>query len=336
MKIAIIGSGFAGLALCYYLQKRGCSVSVFDKGGVAAGASGIASGLIHPYVGEEIKRSLLAEEAIFETKHLIQIAQKYSSNPLSDFSGIERIAQNESQKAAMMEHTRNFSDITHIEGNRFLIKSGGAVQTTPYLQSLFSVCEEGGVTLHKKEVGRLDELEGFDAIIVAAGVGIFGFKEFSAFRLDTTRGQSLLCSWPPSLPPLPRSLIGKGYIAKGVEGMFSAGATYERGNRSLEPDLESAIKALSPKMETLYPGLVLDPIEVKAGIRVTSKGHYFPLIGKVKDNLWVMTGLGSRGLLYHALFAKMLAEAIVTGVDSHIPEITKILLSKSRALSYNP
>ena len=336
MKIAIIGSGFAGVALCYYLQKKQCSVTVFDKGGVASGASGIASGLIHPYVGEEIKRSLLAEEAIFETKSLIHIAEKYCNRTLSDFSGIERIAQNEFQQAAMMEHTQNFTDISHIEGNRFLIKTGGAVQTDPYLHALFSVCEEGGATLHKKEVARLEDLEGFDAIIVAAGVGIFGFKEFSAFRLDTTRGQSLLCRWPCSLPPLSRSLIGKGYIAKGVEGVFSAGATYERGNRSQEPDLASALKALTPKMETLYPGLVLDPIEVKAGIRVTSKGHYFPLIGRVREKLWVMTGLGSRGLLYHALFAKMLAEAIVTGNDDHIPEITKLLLSKNRALSYNP
>ena len=189
--------------------------------------------------------------------------------------------------------------------------------------------------MHKKEVERLDELQGFDAIIVAAGVGIFGFEEFSKFRLDTTRGQSLLCWWPSYLPPLSRSLIGKGYIAKGVEGMFSAGATYERENRSLEADLASALKALTPKMETLYPGLVLDPIGVKVGIRVTSKGHYFPLIGKVKEKIWVMTGLGSRGLLYHALFAKMLAEAIVSCDDSHIPEITKLLLSKNKGLSYN-
>jgi glycine/D-amino acid oxidase-like deaminating enzyme len=336
MKIAIIGSGFAGVALCYYLQKKQCSVTIYDKGGVASGASGIASGLIHPYVGEEIKRSLLADEAISETKGLIDIAEKYRNKTLSDFSGIERIAQNESQRAAMMEHTQNFNDISHIEGNRFLIKSGGAVQTDPYLHALFSVCEQEGAALHKKEVERLQELQGFDAIIVAAGVGIFGFQEFSAFRLDTTRGQSLLCRWPCSLPPLSRSLIGKGYLAKGVEGMYSAGATYERGTRSQEPDLESALKALTPKIETLYPGLVLDPIEVKAGIRVTSKGHYFPLIGKVKDNIWVMTGLGSRGLLYHALFAKMLAKSIVNGNDDHIPEITKLLLSKNRSLSYNP
>ena len=335
MKIAIIGAGFAGLALCYHLQKRQCSVTIFDKGGVASGASGIASGLLHPYVGEEVRRSLLADEAILETKHLIQVAEKYSDKTFADFSGVERLAQTDSQQAILMEHTRSFSDVNHIEGNRFLIKTGAVIQTDPYLQALFRACEEEGAVLYKKEVERLDELEGFDAIIVAAGVGIFGFEEFSSFRLDATRGQCLVCRWPSSLPALTKSIVGKGYIAKGGDGIFSAGSTYERENRSQEPDQTWALNDLTPKIQALYPGLVLDPIKAKAGIRVTSKGHYFPLIGKVKEKIWVMTGLGSRGLLYHALFAKMLSEAIVLDDDSHIPEITKLLLSKNRALSYN-
>jgi len=337
MKIAIIGSGFAGVALCYHLQSsQKCSVTVFDKKGVAAGASGIASGLVHPYVGEEIRRSLMADEALAETKFLLDVASSYARGPLADFLGIERIAQDDKQLEAMLSHTKNYSDIIHLEEKKFLIKSGITVQTTPYLEALAAACKDLGALFECKEIGSISELQGYDAVIVSAGVGIFGFEEFSAFRLDTTRGQSLTCNWPSSLPALEKSLIGKGYLAKGpTKESVSAGATYERGNRCQEPDLASALKALSPKMQVLYPGLVLDPIGVKAGIRVTSKGHYFPLIGKVKDHLWVMTGLGSRGLLYHGLFAKMLSKAILENDESHFPDITKLLLSKNRELSYN-
>lgn len=337
MKIAIVGAGFAGLSLCYHLQSSlTCSVTVYDKKGIAGGASGIASGLVHPYVGEEIRRSLMADEALQETKYLLEVASHYSEEPLADFSGIERIAQNEKQLETMFSHTKNYTDITHVEEKKFLIHSGITVQTNPYLQALGRACIEKGAIVEQKEIHSLKDLQGYDAVVVAAGVGIFGFEEFSAFRLDTTRGQSLTCRWPLHLPALKKSLIGKGYLAKGsTKEIISAGATYERGRRNEEPDLSSALKTLAPKMETLYPGLVLDPIEVKAGVRVSSIGHYFPLIGKVSDGLWAMTGLGSRGLLYHGLFGKMLARGIMDHDESHFPDITKLLLSKNRELSYN-
>ena len=48
----------------------------------------------------------------------------------------------------------------------------------------------------------------------------------------------------------------------------------------------------------------------------------------------VLTGLGSRGLLYHGLFAKMLAQAILEGDEGHFPQIAKDLLSKNKSLAY--
>ena len=41
MRCAVVGAGFAGLAVCYYLVERGYDVVLFDKEGVAAGASGV-------------------------------------------------------------------------------------------------------------------------------------------------------------------------------------------------------------------------------------------------------------------------------------------------------
>ncbi len=56
MKIAIIGAGFAGLAGAYYLSEH-FQVTLFDLKGIGGGASGISSGLLHPYPGEKGRRS---------------------------------------------------------------------------------------------------------------------------------------------------------------------------------------------------------------------------------------------------------------------------------------
>lgn len=51
MNIAIIGAGFSGLALAYFLLQSSAHVTLFDAVGIGGGASGIATGLLHPYPG---------------------------------------------------------------------------------------------------------------------------------------------------------------------------------------------------------------------------------------------------------------------------------------------
>jgi glycine/D-amino acid oxidase-like deaminating enzyme len=45
----------------------------------------------------------------------------------------------------------------------------------------------------------------------------------------------------------------------------------------------------------------------RATLRVMRAGHYFPIAERVTDNVWALTALGSRGLLYHAYLGKLLA-----------------------------
>jgi glycine/D-amino acid oxidase-like deaminating enzyme len=61
-----------------------------------------------------------------------------------------------------------------------------------------------------------------------------------------------------------------------------------------EVNMSKAIELLKPP----YP--VLD---CKAGIRVTNPAHYFPILYQISSRVVLITALGSRGLLYHALMA---------------------------------
>ena len=75
------------------------------------------------------------------------------------------------------------------------------------------------------------------------------------------------------------------------------GATYERDSRSDIPDREAAIRLLQPTLPVL---------NVRAGVRVTNPAHYFPILERINPKTWALTAFGSRGLLYHAYFAKRL------------------------------
>jgi len=89
-----------------------------------------------------------------------------------------------------------------------------------------------------------------------------------------------------------------------------AGATFEKHFENGDPDPEVAIKELMPKLAKLYPPLASAKIiRVKSGIRASTHDHH-PLLEKIDDRTWVLTGMGSKGLLYHALFAKRLIDYV--------------------------
>ena len=77
VKLAVVGAGFSGLAVSFHLLERGVEVDLYDQKGVGSGASGIGSGLVHPYAGEQLRRSLYATEGMEATRRLLQVAGEY-------------------------------------------------------------------------------------------------------------------------------------------------------------------------------------------------------------------------------------------------------------------
>ncbi|NDD58549.1 MAG: FAD-binding oxidoreductase [Chlamydiae bacterium] len=332
MKVLVVGAGFAGLSVCYYLQViHGAQVTLCDKKGIASGASGASCGLMHPYVGEDVKRSFMAKEAFEESKSLIEAASFFSSESFSDFSGVSRRTESVEQSNKMLLHAATFKDIIPLSDHLFLITLGATLQTIEYLNALWQACEKAGSTFLIEDITDLSTyMIQYDAIIIAAGEGVFHFQETKSFPLGQVRGQSLKCLWPPDVSPLERSLVGKGYAAVySDKNKVCFGATFERGVETKDPDFATAMALLAPKMNALLPSIPLVPIEARAGIRVSTRGHYLPLVGKVKEKLFLFSGLGSRGLLYHAFFGKMLANLVVHGDDSAIPYISKKLFTKN-------
>ncbi len=313
MKIAIVGAGLCGLGLAWRLSRiPGCSVTIFDNKGIAGGASGVSTGLMHPYVGEQVRRSRKAEEGLQATLRLIDAAEIILGRQVADRSGILRLVLSLQQAAAFERHAVDYKDVHRVSENAFLIESGVTVDVPLYLEGLWQASKKLGAVLYPVKIDSLEQLHDFDRIVVAAGAGVLQFKECHDLPLKMIKGQMLKCERHSGFP-YQKSVIAKGSITPCDDPrFFYFGATYEREFNSEKPCLERAIAELQPKFHTFFSEeLPLSVIEVKAGIRVSNKQDYFPIVRRVADKIWVMTAMGSRGLLYHAYLAELLSEEIL-------------------------
>jgi glycine/D-amino acid oxidase-like deaminating enzyme len=267
MKIAVVGGGFSGTALAYFLCRQEAEVTLFDEG---SGASQIAAGLLHTRPGKDRRLAERGEEGMKATSQLLEVAGWPAR-----------------------------------EG---IIRDGGLVEgytvfCSTYLEQL------------KKQLELSKRLEDFDRVVYCIGYNIHRLGYDLPLRF--VKGQVLRCRLKV---PLPHSLIGDGYVAiSETEGECFVGSTYEHDFRSVEPDIEEAKRLILPKVRSFFPSISEeDVIDCASGVRVANRHHYRPIAKEVEPGVYVMTAMGSRGLLYHALYAKELAHEIYLSRDRRI------------------
>ncbi len=183
----------------------------------------------------------------------------------------------------------------------------------------------------------------FDAVIVANGAGIRNLPGLTGFPVTPCRGQNVRYApmndkaMQPAFP-----IISGKYIIPDVFGEgrgLLGGATFEYLDKSKSPvedfirshvtdvrqaagELDSHLKAMVPSLEYFWK-----PESAMSGIRALpprSKLGTVPIAGRLQGvpggkDVWVLTGLGSRGVLYHAYLGRCVAHAVVAGNEKLIP-----------------
>ena len=157
-----------------------------------------------------------------------------------------------------------------------------------------------------KSPSPLDELCEYDAIVLAAGFESLRFAPH--LPLQVTKGQTLLCRWPHRLP---FSVVSQGHITPTEDpSICQIGSTYEHNFTSLDPDKSAALELIA-KAAVFYPlARDFEVLEIRAGARISLPKGYRPIAEKLNPKTWVFTGLGSRGMLYHAYIGQQIAKEI--------------------------
>lgn len=280
MKIAIVGAGYAGLAVTWHLLQKGYDLTVFNGG---EGASHVSTGLLHPAAGKKALPNWRSQEGMEATIDLLNIAGENTFLR----NGILRIAADEEQRE-------------RFGSDQVWIADGITVFSKKYLSSLKRACK--GVKFVEHWVKNLEELKEFDRVVLTVGAETLSW---TSLPLKKIVGQCLVCRCDE---PLSMSLLSHGHITPTEEpGICLVGSTYEHTE---QPDPKKAI-ALLDQVAKFYPlAKHFKILQILSGTRVAPKVGYRPILEQIDAKTWVLTGLGSRGLIYHSLFAKMLSHAI--------------------------
>lgn len=331
INIAIIGAGFSGLAVAWYLLEQipthsKALIHIFDEKEIGQGTSGIAAGLLHPFVGAHAKLNVRGLEGMLATEELLQIAEKEVGRPVTaEKRGILRLAMTDMQKADFASSAHRYPE--HVEwfsaescqnlapGCAFApglwIKNGMTVFCSAYLQGLFLACIKRGMKYEKRKIEALSEMKEFDLVIVAGGAASVRLPELSSLQVGAVKGQILELSWPEGVKPPLCPLNSHAYLIMSEGGASCLlGATYEKNYEQEGVHMAAATGDILPKGYALFPPLTKAVVTgCRAGLRAVTKDH-LPLIHQISSSQWLLTGMGSKGLLYHALYAKELVQRI--------------------------
>lgn len=339
MRIAILGAGFAGLAVTWYVLNytRGSStVDLYDPEPIGGGTSGLSSGLLHSYAGKHAPLSWEATRCLKETHRLITTASQAIHKPLILSKGILRPALSQQQVEDFQRCAQTYSDTEWWEkekckekipelhlpdkGGGLYIKEGLTLNVESYVQGLWQACALLGTQYYQQALISQEDMESYDRVLIAMGPQTKAFPPLKNLPLTPIKGQMLKLKWPEGVKPPPFSLISQKYLVMCADYKSCfVGATFEHSFTSPHLDKERALEEIMPNIVEYFPALQgAEVLECRAAFRASSHNH-LPVVGKVSDKFYFFTGLGSKGLLYHAWVGKRVARALLTGDTKHFP-----------------
>ncbi len=342
-RIAIIGAGIAGCALAYQARLFGVAADVYD--GEGAGASGNEAALVTPRLdaGDNAISHLYADAFAYGTALYRRLCPHailgegvlQAEMTAKDESRFARIAR---QEAFAPGDLRLFG-----EGEAAgLPQSAGIALDTALSISPPAVLEallDGQTPLRARIVacdGRMVTDESgavngpYDAVVWACGEGIFDTKHGARYDLRPVRGQveAVVSADGPN-----QALSWGGYAAPLPDG-FLFGATHERDDRGSDIRMKDRVRNLD-NLARIMPqraqAIAAGPFRSRAGVRVMTR-DYLPVVGKVADGVWLLTGLGARGFCLAPLLARAVL-ADILGVGSPLPAVAKNLLAPERLMT---
>lgn len=342
-----------------YLRKRGApqpNVTVITPKPASSGASAVAAGLLHPFTPRVKKLAWMGRRGVNAAEELLKAVQHHSAVPFYRQEGMLRLAINDRLKSDFLVAANRYpSEVEYMDPEetafRFpqvnplpaaFLPKAFVVDTKPYMQALWKECQNLGVrwlpeTVHNVEA-ILGRSEGrYDTVIICAGAEVCGISDLAHVPITACRGQNVFVKTEATFPEVP-VIAGKYVIPDYFGHGVLVGATFEYGEgQSIDSflsegnkiDTESAVEELKESVERLVPSFFSqrEVLGANAGLRALpprSEAGSVPIACRLSGldknvSAWVVTGLGSRGLLHHAYLGRVVAHAVAAGNEKLIP-----------------
>ncbi|ALJ04915.1 FAD-dependent oxidoreductase [Pseudalgibacter alginicilyticus] len=328
----IVGSGLAGISFCEQLKANNKTFVVFDNN--SQQSSAVAGGLYNPVVLKRFTSVWKSEEqmqmALPMYHHLeLQLGVKldYKLPVRRKFTSIEE--QNDWFTASDKPNLNNYLAPKVIKNDNKAVKAPfgfGEVLNTGRIDVKNLMCHYKDFLLKNDkfiektfDYNMLNvsdsgvQYENIKAkyIVFAEGFGVTKNPYFNNLPLVPTKGE-LLTIYAPNLK-IDYVLKGAVFLIPLGQHYYTVGATYEWEDTTHELT-KKAKNELIEKLKTIID-CAFEITEQVAGIRPTVKDRR-PLVGQhsTYKNMFVLNGLGTRGVMIGPYVAKQLFDFVEKGV----------------------
>jgi len=328
--IAIIGGGLAGCAMAHAAYQVGMRVTVYESdAALAAGASGGKLGMINP--------KLTAKPTAHSDYYTAAYA--YALRLLRGCDGVDfnrhgslHLCTDEDKDRRFTGYINNLGwHAAHIKregerGRQDLIYPDGATVSP---QKLCHALTAGIDIRLNAEITNLDQIDA-DVIVIANGYAANALlaptDSDERIPIHSVRGQ---VSWVKPQPGIDQNICFGGYITPQTpEGFHILGSSFQPWETDIT--LSDQDHDENRQRYQTATGHSIDQADIIGGwaaLRTSSKDR-FPVVGQVRDHIYISTAHGSHGII-SSLYAAQILTAMIG--RHHIPATQGVLKSLSPA-----
>ena len=331
--VAVIGAGLAGASCARTLSAAGCQVTVIERNAHAAlGASGNPLGILHPLVSKDHNlASQWVDAGLATTLRWLDELSSQAPPPPS-YSG-QQIGARMGQRCGVAQMDSSGVELIHWTSEGAWIRPALFVQAC-----LAEAIHHGARIVLNRTVQDLKSLASeFDHCVLAQADAIESMVPWAELRLNSIRGtiSSFSIAEEHSLPHI---ICASGYATPVIDGEMVVGASFERLSNEagdtapddepgdsmsnldrleiISPKLASICRQQTPRERTSIRSATLDRMP-HVGQLLDPSTPLRPSVSRLEQmprsaRLWMLGGLGSRGLSSAPLGAELLA-ARITG-----------------------
>jgi sarcosine oxidase subunit beta len=338
--VVVVGAGVVGLSIALHLAQRGASVTVLDRAGIGAGASGVQPGGVRQQWGTRVNCLLARESMRFyaDARELLRMRV----DPRFRACGYLFLAHSDNALARMRE---NVALQNELEIPSRILASAEAAELVPGLDIASVVggawCAEDGYfdrpqslvegfgALADVRIGEVlgvrdegvvhlasgDELH-VDAVVIAAGVDTPRLLPELPIRPEA---RHLFFSYPIRERLLEPLIVSpeRQFAAKQLgDGRLLASDLGALGDPDVELDRWRA--NVRRAFEDLLPQLVFVPLPTLVeGMYDVTPDHQ-AILGRVRDRVWVAAGFSGHGFMLAPAVGRLIAESVIDGREDGV------------------